>query len=191
MRISEGSDAIVNLVAARSRRLRGFAVTRSGSAVSGALIRCVAPAFLEQRETTTGASGEFTISVPPQTAALDCVILAGGLPVMITRLPLVSSATPIQLVIDETFGTLKIPLAARVRPFIGHDGAVVSLSALFQPRVTGPPPGFTSSGYEARVVAGAYDVCPDRMPSDGCKHVLVAPMSYVTADVTSPREGRP
>jgi len=191
VQVSEASDAIVNLVAARSRRLRGFATTRSGSPVTGALIRCVAPTFLEQRETTTGSSGEFTIAIPPQTPALDCVVLAGGLPATITRMPVASTSSPIQLVIDETFGTLKIPLAAGIRPYVGHDGAVVSLSALFQPRVTGPPPGFTSGGYEARVAAGAYDVCPERVPSDGCRHVLVAPMSYVTADITSHAEKRP
>jgi hypothetical protein len=182
--ILSDSDTSVNVIVAAARRIRGVATTRSGRPVSGALIRCTSASLLTTIETTTGASGEFTLPLPAETTRVDCVVLAGGLPITVMPLSVSRDAAPIDLVIEDTGGTLKILLSRGARPFVGRQGALVSLAMLFPPHASGPPPGFTKDGYEAQLASGAYDVCPGNVRDQTCRSVLVAPMSYAVADVS-------
>jgi hypothetical protein len=190
-KITSGGFAKVDLTIA-SVKIGGAVRTKSGRPVSGALIRYDNPLILDRRETTTGPSGEFQISLPGEVPFLDLVILAGGRATTIERAPVSQQDKFVEITLEDGSGVLNVLLGGTPWfPSIGRGGALVSLARLFPPTAGGQlPEGFSSSGYTATLSPGTYYVCPGNAMSPLCKEVLVAPFTESTVDfskkVTAP-----
>lgn len=185
--VREENISAVDLVIAKDNRVRGHVQTRSGRAASGALIRYTSPLFLEQRETTAGASGEFTLSLPASVPYVDLVIMAAGVPSTILRIESPRRDDFLQIALEEESAVLKVLLGGTPSwPYVGRQGALVALPALFPPRVAGPPPGLSRDGFETNVAPGLYHLCPTAALNDACQQVLLAPYAHTVVDFSKP-----
>src|SRR5262249_43762827 len=123
-KVTADGFAKVQLTIARQVKIGGVVRTRSGRPISGALICYTNPVILESRETTSGPSGEFQVSLPGEVPFLDLVILAGGLATTIEKAHVPRQDAFIEVTLEDGGGVLNVLLGGTPSwPFIGRDGA--------------------------------------------------------------------
>ncbi|HEV7920166.1 MAG TPA: carboxypeptidase-like regulatory domain-containing protein [Thermoanaerobaculia bacterium] len=159
-RVAESVEMPVTLTVHQRVTIRGQVVRASGAPVAGALLRYQA-GVQGQRDSVTGPTGNFEISVPKSSPTLDIVIVAPGLPVKIAQLT-VKAEPPTRIVMQEIAGRLTIRLRdVPPWPLVRRDAAAAALFLLFYPRAgSGPPREWKSVGeVTVEVEAGQYAVC--------------------------------
>jgi hypothetical protein len=159
----------VRLVVRKEMRVRGVLLTHAGEAISGAILRYLAPTIVGQREITTDPAGIFEIRLPEATPIATVIVLARHFPVMLHTL--YPSQELVQLVLSPTSGELFIPMKPGVRPptIALPNGAPVQVAALVFPYDgSGSPQGVRPDGFLLTLASGAYTVC-----TDDCRSVRI------------------
>lgn len=181
--VAENDDVAVSLVVRRRTLVLGTVVRRGGRTIAGALIRYLGPTgqILEQ---TTGPSGEFELQVSALTKALDVVVLAPGLPVKITTIPVQPQG--VQIMVEDVRGTLAIVFGDESTrlPTVARGGQGFPLLMLVAPRAAGPPREWTDDGMIFDLEPGNYTVC---VPPAPCQNVTIVPGGVARAGTREPK----
>lgn len=158
-RVGASEDEPVTLVLRRKPSVRGWVVTSSGRAVSGATIRYWSDAFGgREQERVTGPDGEFELSALPSDPDITVTVVAPPLPVKIVKL--VVDGELKELVLDRISGTLFVKARSNLGIFIRRGPATASLNSLLSPKPRGMwSPEWTPRGYSLSLEPGHYLVC--------------------------------
>lgn len=184
------SDPAVTLVLGKRLRVEGVVRRTDGRPVSGAIVRFAQNGF-RQPPASSGPTGQFTLEVQSGTTSIDLVVLARGLPVKLTTVP-IARGQRMEIVMGETGAGVVVRLPAVSRwPFIRRGSAVSPLQFLLQPFEFGPPRELQADGFGFALEPGPYTFCPRADSMENCLSIVAPPGATTHLDTTKLYEPPP
>lgn len=184
VRFDSQGRAETTLIVQSQIGVRGWLVTPAGKAVAGAFVRFLVPQRERYyNEEVSGPSGQFEITVPPDTAKLDLVILPPAMPVKMVSIPIDPDFDPnVEIVVGGPAATLEIETSTSPPfPIIRSGSMAVHTPMLRYPlNWSSPPRDWRNWGLAVTLEAGSYSVCSNT--GANCKAVSLAPGAIERVD---------